>query len=176
MRVGKNDTCSNGLQIHLVYRTRSTSGPMVSTQSFAPRKIRASWFLENIYSTLLIRLSFMQLRYNKVLKLIAILLFSFELLAPAAFSSTENGNSTAITDTTKYSTLSHSLDFLSHLIFEESGSEEEREAKHTLNSLVFTEVFSELQKFEPLNVTWSSPIERFDTQPALFRLHRVLII
>lgn len=118
----------------------------------------------------------MPLRYNRVLKLLAILLFSFELLAPAYFVSTANSPEEK-NDQHHLTSRSHSFDLLSHLIFEETCSEEEREGKeHALTTLFYTEVFSELQKFEPARVNWLLPREKFDTQPALFTLHRVLLI
>lgn len=104
------------------------------------------------------------------------MLFSFELLAPAYFASTattpEDKN-----DRFCLTSDSVSFDLISHLIFEETCSEEEREGKeHAFTTLFYTEVFSELQKFKPVRVNWLLPREKFDTQPALFTLHSVLLI
>jgi hypothetical protein len=120
----------------------------------------------------------MPLRYNKILKLFAILLFSFELLAPAALIAApkEAFDSHETKSTNNFSKSAQSLDLLSHLIFEEVNNEVREGKDDCLISVCFVEVFSELQKFEPVHITWVLPKERFDIQPSLYTLHRVLLI
>ncbi len=118
----------------------------------------------------------MQLTYHKVLKLAAILLFSFELLAPAVFASAELPTDLT-SEQTNFASLSPSFDLFSHLIFEETSSEEEREGKaHAFVSISYIEVFNVLQKFKPTNTRCLLPTERFTTRPSLYTLHRVLLI
>jgi len=115
----------------------------------------------------------MLLKSNKILKLVAILLFLFELLAPAVFATTQS--SEVKSESANFTSLSHSFDLFSGLIFEEAS--EEREGKdHTLTGICFVEIFSSLQKFKPANTAWLTPHQRFDVQPSLFTLHRVLLI
>lgn len=120
----------------------------------------------------------MPLRYNKILKLFAILLFSVEMLAPAILlaSPNEASGNNETKGTSNLSESTQSLDFLSHLVFEEVSSEEREGKDDCLISVCFVEVFSELQKFEPVVITWVLPKERFDIQPSLFTLHGVLLI
>jgi hypothetical protein len=113
---------------------------------------------------------------HRIFRIIAVLVFSFELLAPALFAPSEHACE-AMNNQRHLVESGGSLDLLSHLIFEEVNNEESREGKeHGFTQLWFTEVFSVLQKFEPANVTWPLPKERFNTQPSLFTLHRVLLI
>ncbi|MEQ1584692.1 MAG: hypothetical protein ABL895_02345 [Cyclobacteriaceae bacterium] len=120
----------------------------------------------------------MPLRYNKILKLFAILLFSFELLAPAALiaAPTESFNSQESQSISNLSESAQSFDLLSHLIFEEVYNEVREGKDDCLISVCFVEVFSELQKFEPVLITWVLPKDRFDIQPSLYTLHGVLLI
>ncbi len=117
----------------------------------------------------------MPFRYNKILKLFAILLFSFEILAPAVLLTTPETNLNS-QNSKRLSELNQSFDILSHLLFEEVNCEEREGKDDCLISLSFTEVFNELQKFEKPLITWSLPKDLFDTQPSLFKLHRVLLI
>ncbi len=120
----------------------------------------------------------MPLRYNKILKLFAILIFSFELLAPVALIASQKGLSENASSKDSYSIreTTQSVDLLSQLIFEEVGCEEREGKNDCFISVCFVEVFSELKKFEPIQITWSLPKDQFDTQPSLFKLHRVLLI
>ncbi len=116
----------------------------------------------------------MLLMSNKVLKLVAILLFSFELLAPAAFASVQQSLELK-SERINFRPLTHTLDLFSGLIFEEVS--EEREGKnHALTGICFIEIFSVLHKFKPTDTAWLTPHQRFDTQPSLLTLHRVLLI
>lgn len=119
---------------------------------------------------------FMLLRYNKILRIFAILLFSFELLAPAVLLGAPEGNLTSANTISHYSDQNQPIDLIAHLIFEEVNNEEREGKDDYLISVCFVEVFNELQKFEPIHVTWSLAKDRFDTQPSLYTLHRVLLI
>lgn len=120
----------------------------------------------------------MPLRYNKILKLFAIFLFSFELLAPAALiaAPTDAFDSQKAQSISNLSESAQSFDLLSHLVFEEVNNEVREGKDDCFISVCFIEVFSQLQKFEPVVITWVLPKERFDIQPSLFTLHGVLII
>ncbi len=118
----------------------------------------------------------MLLRYNKILRIFAILLFSFELLAPAVLLGSPESNLISEHTTSHFSKQNQPLDLIAHLIFEEVNNEEREGKDDFLISVCFIEVFNELQKFEPVQVTWSLPKDRFDTQPSLYTLHRVLLI
>lgn len=118
----------------------------------------------------------MPFRYNKILKFLAILLFSFELLAPACLPDHELGETRQPSDQASLNALSPSFDYLSHLIFEEASSEEREGKDDVFTDLFVMDVFNVLVKFEPAEVTWQLPKEQFDTQPALYRLHRILLI
>lgn len=116
----------------------------------------------------------MLLKRNKVLKLVAILLFSFELLAPAIFASSHQP-STVRLESINFASRSHSIDLFSGLIFEEAN--EEREGKdHSLTGICFIEIFSVLHQFKSTDTAWFAPRQRFDTRPSLLTLHRVLLI
>ncbi len=119
----------------------------------------------------------MPLRYNKILKLFAILIFSFELLAPVALVASRKGTGEDVSSKNSYNIKgsTQSVDLLSQLIFEEAGSEEREGKDDCLLSVCFVELFNELKKFEPVQITWSLPVDQFDTQPSLFKLHRYFL-
>jgi hypothetical protein len=119
---------------------------------------------------------FMLLRYNRILRIFAILLFSFELLAPAFVLGVPESNLHSQSVKIHISEQNQPIDLIAHLIFEEVNNEEREGKDDYLISVCFIEVFNELQKFEPIQVTWSLPKDRFDTQPSLYTLHRVLLI
>jgi hypothetical protein len=117
----------------------------------------------------------MPFRYNKILKFLAILLFSFEMLAPAVLVvtpeiQTERQTAKGLNESDR------SIDFLTNLIFEEVSSEGREGKNDCLIGISFIELFSALQKFEPIQLTRSLHKEHFDTHPPLFTLHRVLLI
>lgn len=118
----------------------------------------------------------MRLSHSKILKFLFILLFSFELFAPVlvpASSACQNSFSKA---TVQQAEQTQSFDFFSHFIFEEVSSEEREGKDDFLTGLCYRELFSELQKFETVQITWPLPKEHFDTHPPLFTLHRELLI
>lgn len=112
----------------------------------------------------------MLLRNNSLLKLFAILLFVFELLAPSILNVNskeiivENGKQICITHT--------DLGFLSYLLIEEK-SEEEREGKDLLLCVInFQESFLLFQPLCAASVE-IAPIHhkiKFDTHPPLYKL------
>jgi hypothetical protein len=119
---------------------------------------------------------FMLLRYNKILRIFAILLFSLELLAPAVLLGAPESSLTSENTISHLREQNQPIDLIAHLIFEEVNNEEREGKDDYLISVCFIEVFNELEKFEPAQVTWSLPKDRFDTQPSLYTLHRVLLI
>jgi len=119
---------------------------------------------------------FMLLRYNKMLRVFAILLFSFEMLAPALLMGAPESTLTSENTITHLTGQNQPIDLIAHLIFEEVNNEEREGKDDYLISVCFIEVFNKLQKFEPIHVTWSLPKDRFDTQPSIYTLHRVLLI
>lgn len=119
---------------------------------------------------------FMLLRYNKIFRFFAILFFSFELLVPAILLGSPENNLNAENTKSHITEQNQPVDLLTHLIFEEVNSEEREGKNDYLLSVCFIEIFNALQKFQPAQITWSLPIDRFDTQPSLFTLHRVLLI
>jgi hypothetical protein len=117
----------------------------------------------------------MLLRYNKILRIFAILLFSFEMLAPALWLG-DHESSITQKSTTYFSHENQSIDLIAHLICEEANSEEREGKNDYLIDVSFVEVFNELEKFQPVQISWSLPKDRFDIQPSLYTLHRVLLI
>lgn len=117
----------------------------------------------------------MGLRSNHILKYFIILLFSFELLAPAftAVPLTQNFDKTA---GTQYSNHINSLDYLTAFLFEESNSEEREGKDYDVEFLFVTDIFNELVKFEHTSTCRSYIQERISSQPSLYTLHRVLRI
>ncbi len=110
-----------------------------------------------------------------MLRIFAILLFSFEMLAPALWLG-DHENSITQKSTTNYNDLHQPIDLITHIICEEANSEEREGKDDYLIDVRFVEVFNELQKFQPVQITWSLPKDRFDIQPSLYTLHRVLLI
>lgn len=110
-----------------------------------------------------------------MLRIFAILLFSFELLAPALWLGDHEKNISQ-KSTTSYSDQHQPIDLITHIICEEASSEEREGKDDYLIDVCFVEVFNELQKFQPVQITWSLPKDRFDIQPSLYTLHRVLLI
>ena len=119
----------------------------------------------------------MNLRNNKILKLFAILLFSFELLASSAISAIVKE---PVLESEAKTALSRSQNQnISFLLFLEERSEEEREGKGIFiasNDLfkTFPPTPSAFSSSLPLH--FSANIERFDTHPPLFKLHGVFLI
>jgi hypothetical protein len=117
----------------------------------------------------------MLLRYNKILRIFAILLFSFEMLVPALWLGDHESRITQ-KSTTYFSDQHQSIDLITHLLCEEASSEEREGKDDYLIDVCFVEVFNELQKFQPVQITWSIRKDQFDIRPSLYTLHRVLLI
>jgi hypothetical protein len=119
----------------------------------------------------------MHLRNNKILKLLAILLFSFELLASTAISAMVREPDVQSEAKTN---LSHTQNQnISFLLFLEERSEEEREGKDAffvVNDLF--KFFSSTHSTLAISLTQrsSSNKERFSTHPPLFKLHCTFLI
>jgi hypothetical protein len=116
----------------------------------------------------------MHLRKFVLVKYLVILLFAFELLAPAfldeALSLLDNfGSSLSLQKAT------NQIDVLGILFIEESGSAERNE-KNGIDTAHCTETFSALMQFKPCSITWLLPNKKNNSQPSLYTLHRVLRI
>jgi hypothetical protein len=70
----------------------------------------------------------------------------------------------------------NSIDHFSLLFIVEPGTEEQAEKGIVDTRSTFHEIFSELIKFNPALVTWVLPVNKENSQPPLFTLHRVLLI
>jgi hypothetical protein len=116
----------------------------------------------------------MQLRTNQVLKIFALLLFSMEFLAPTflvdTFVPAGSPDLVHITDGTHQQNILYSI-----LTEEVKGSEEGREGHKEvlqLTDINFACGSLQLRSTKPSSNKYSSIIsERFDTQPALFKLN-----
>jgi hypothetical protein len=123
----------------------------------------------------------MRLRTSKALKYFAILLFSFEMIAPALIAG--NGEATATCDSreTTFTNAGHLTNFISSLLFEEnSGEEEERESKDHKTPFYFTD-FAFAQVFDLVTIetrqtAWVEPHETSATQLPLFALYHKYLI
>ena len=119
---------------------------------------------------------FMLLKYHKVLRIFAILLFCIEILTLVSSLGTSENHNVTGKGFVNIASNHQTLDLLNHLICEEVSSEERENKYDCFISVCFVEVFNELEKFQPVQITWLLPKERFDTQPSLFTLNRVLLI
>ncbi len=114
----------------------------------------------------------MSLRKNRILKILALLLFTMEFLSPVLFSPPSSEEEKDIFQQT------HNQNNILSFLAEEAGSEEEREGKEhkgclSLSEFTFTEsfvyLFSEAEFHTPVyqyNASLNRPIP-------LFKLHRV---
>jgi hypothetical protein len=118
----------------------------------------------------------MYLRKNKILKLFAILLFSFELLASSAISAMVK--ETEVPSDSRTTFCQSQSQTISALLFLEERSEEEREGKDAFVANDFFKIFSPspTTQSSSLILDFSSNKELFDTHPPLFKLHGVFLI
>jgi hypothetical protein len=121
----------------------------------------------------------MKLRTSKAFKYFAILLFSFEMIAPALIPATEQPQ--AIYENESYTSATHPTNLISSLLFEENtGEEEERESKdkHTLSfiDLGFDQVVIKLGTAETRHTSWTEPHKKSASQPPLFTLFHSYLI
>lgn len=117
------------------------------------------------------------------MKFFAIVLFSFEMIAPAMISSINtDGVRHRDSDRASITSSNHLTNYIASLLFEEnSGEEEERESKDHKPTLYFND-FTVLQAFIELRTTqtrqtsWVEQHNRYASQPPLFTLlHSYLI-
>lgn len=108
------------------------------------------------------------------LKYLLILLFCLETAAP--FFAESTFRQAQVTSYISHKAEAGQADLNSILLFSEPGTEERLEHGIFESNSFILEIFSELSKFEPIRVTWFLPQEKFNTQPPLFTLHRVLLI
>jgi len=126
----------------------------------------------------------MRLRTCKALKYFAILLFSFEMIAPALISSIDDdihapqqGQETSLS-----SNEHHFTNFISALLCEENSSEEEeRESKDHKSTISFCdfdffEGFATLIVSETRQTAWAEPHETTASHPPLFTLFHTYLI
>lgn len=121
----------------------------------------------------------MSLRSNKALKLFAILLFSFEMIAPALISSVADQSTS---QETKFSSNDrHFTTLVSSLLCEESSSEGERESKDQKSTISFID-FDFLETYSLLVNTEQQQHSSIEShrvgisQPALFTLFHTYLI
>jgi len=123
----------------------------------------------------------MRLRTSKALKFFAILLFSFEMMAPALISSSQDADAPLDSRETIITSAGHLTNFISSLLLEENnGEEEERESKDHKTPICFIDFIVvqaiDLTINETRQTAWVEPHETTATRPPLFTLlHRYLI-
>jgi hypothetical protein len=110
------------------------------------------------------------------LKLLAFVFFCLEVVSPMLLRSADAEVVTASPVQTQLTDHSVSVDFFTQLLFEEAGKEGKEENETFLFWVCLAIVFSHLLKFQTACINWKLPCLQFDTRPALFTLHRVLII
>lgn len=113
----------------------------------------------------------MQLRNSYILKFFALLLFSFELLAPSLIS-TECFNGQETDSTTFVSVIKPNL---YSFLFLEECNEEEREGKDALPLSIAFFDFKSLSIFSDSRSSYAtlhSNQNQFDTHPPLYQLHQ----
>jgi hypothetical protein len=118
----------------------------------------------------------MQLRNSSVLKFFAILLFSFELLAPTLLSA---GNQEATMSDSSKKSLSVAQANIYSFLFLEECNEEEREGKDALP--LFIEFYSVrnlafANNTCSINIPLHSKQNLFDTHPPLYQLNQTFLI
>jgi hypothetical protein len=118
----------------------------------------------------------MRLRTSKALKLFAILLFSFEMIAPALISISCEPNASRDSRETLLVDANHLPSLIASLLMEENSGEEEEERESKdhrapiyFTDLVFIQAF-ELIIFDTRQTAWVKPHETTATQPKLFAL------
>ena len=126
----------------------------------------------------------MKLRKSKSLKFFAILLFSFEMIAPALISC---GNPEAGVDQNQraFTNATHLPNFLYSLVFEENNGEgegeEERESKDHKANFCFTDfgfvqAYIALTTVDTRQTSWVETHETRATKPPIFALSHAYLI
>ncbi len=120
----------------------------------------------------------MQLRNNNVLKYLALLLFSMELLTPSFFQAGQSAEIRAKRDFFLQIQKQNSQQFL--LFAEENEENEESEADHQVPTLFFNQTFvlpfSKIVPQVPCTLHFITQASIFDTHPPLYTLHCLLLI
>jgi hypothetical protein len=122
----------------------------------------------------------MRIRHYKVLKFIAIILFSFELLAPSMFASACKNDGEVEQHGKDILTPALGLGFSTFLLFEEIGEEEEREGRGDV-AFSFADLYPSRFYGYPSNslgvgLSLTNAKRMFDTHTPLFKLHRAFLI
>ena len=136
-------------------------------------------FDNKIYNICSKVLWYMHLRHNKILKLVAILLFSFELLLPSIFGTVLDTDFALAQHGLSVSTSKPRTGFSTFLLFEEKG-EEEREGKESF-ALGFLNFFScstynASSQNTSIELSLVDIKRLFNTHLPLFKLHQVFLI
>jgi hypothetical protein len=121
----------------------------------------------------------MRLRHSKILKLLAIILFSFELLMPSVFASAVDSGYVVEQQGKKILSPIRVTGLSTFLLFEERG-EEEREGKDD-SAYSLVDFYSNYSYNTPAQTTGDelSLVDKqrlFNTHPPLFKLHQVFLI
>jgi len=109
------------------------------------------------------------------LRSLLVFLFCFELVASWGASAFAAGHHEPAVSFNHFSEDFHSTDLILHILCEETNSEERSEKTSHTFVIVF-EVFSELEKFESVEVTWRIPHKLFNSSPPKYSLHQVFLI
>jgi hypothetical protein len=122
----------------------------------------------------------MQLRKSKILKILAIILFSFELLAPSVFAFTRINECRREKDERSTISQSHVAGGLSVFTFFEEFAEEELEEKND-TPLAISFFYANYSFHSPIlsdgsNISLAKTKQISETHPPLFKLYRVFII
>ncbi len=118
----------------------------------------------------------MQLRNSHLLKIFALLLFSFELLAPTILSA--HFQEATVSDSSKKSLSAPQASIYSFLFLEECN-EEEREGKDALPVALELYAFKNLafnSHTRGTNIPLHSKQNLFDTHPPLYQLNQTFLI
>ena len=118
----------------------------------------------------------MYLRSNTLLKYLVILIFAFEMLVPAWVSSMDESEQVAHIQQEQVTEHAASIEGFTHVLLEENNNEERVGRDFHFQACISFDLFDSLVKFRPVVVKHQLTQELFDSQPALFTLHRELII
>jgi hypothetical protein len=121
----------------------------------------------------------MHIRHNKILKFLAIILFSFELLAPSAFASTFTKDVEVDQPGKNILIAAPGSSLFTFLLFEEIG-EEGREGRDDA-AFSFVDLYASQFYRTPsitlgIELSLANTKRMFDTSTPLFKLHGVFLI
>ena len=118
----------------------------------------------------------MYFRSNFILKYLVILLFVVEMLVPAWVSTLEETQPSAYIHQIQVTEQPASIDGISHILLEENNNEERVGRDFHFQPCISFDLFNSLEKFRSVDVKHRLTQVLFDPQPALFTLHRVVLI